>query len=290
MNKKLQMGLFLLSVLATSVFANAESRVQCSEVQSKLMHRAVAYCAILPPSYDKQTSRKFPVVYFLHGLGDNEQSLVNSGGWNIYDNLVREKKVREYVIIVPAGYRSFYVDAANGKLPYEQFFFSEFMPAMELKYRIGTTRAERGLIGVSMGGFGALHYAFAHPDKFAAVSVHMAALIDELPASFNSNAEQRIMEAAFGNPPDRAHYRSVSPISEAQTAPKVSLQRLKIYFDCGSDDTYNFEIGTQALHKVLEKRGIAHEYHIYPGSHSIAYVKQHFPASLEFQSKALGAK
>ena len=73
--------------------AHAASRVDCGRIESAILHRAVPYCVMLPPSFDSDKTRKFPVVYYLHGLGDNEQSLINAGGWNIYDDLLSQKKV-----------------------------------------------------------------------------------------------------------------------------------------------------------------------------------------------------
>jgi S-formylglutathione hydrolase FrmB len=71
---------------------------------------------------------------------------------------------------------------------------------------------------------------------------------------------------------------------------RSALQGLKIYFDCGAQDDFGFNIGSEALHKLLERRGIPHEFHLYPGRHSGDYVARHFPASLRFVSEALKAK
>ena len=116
--------------------------------------------------FAENKARRYPVAYYLHGLGDNEQSLVNLGGWSIYDRLMREKKIGEFVVLAPAGFASFYINSRDGKFRYEDFFLHEFLPAMEKKYRIGTTRSQRGILGVSMGGYGALHYGFKYPECF----------------------------------------------------------------------------------------------------------------------------
>lgn len=281
--------LALVLLLGISVpFASAASRVECSVVQSKLLARKVPYCVVLPPSYDAEKTKRFPVIYYLHGLGDNEQSLVNAGGWNVYEQLLRKKKIGEFVMIGPAGFQSFYLDSQDGSLPYEQFFFTEFMPAVERKYRIGNTRDQRALLGISMGGFGAMHYAFARPQMFRAVSTHMAALRPNLPSSFAMQGEQRLMEAVFGHPTDAQYYKKVSPFTLAQKQPKSSLKGLAIRFDVGSNDDYGFDEGAAAFHKLLESRGVPHEYHVYPGTHNWSYVVQHFGESLEFLSKSLG--
>jgi len=284
---------FLFSGVLLSVAqpqAPPQSKVECSSLQSRILNRAVPYCVMLPPSYAQGKSRLYPAAYYLHGLGDNEQSLVNLGGWSVYDQLAREKKIGEFVVIAPAGFTSFYINSRDGKFRYEDFFLDEFMPAMEKKYRIGKTASQRGIMGVSMGGYGALHYAFKYPQKFAAVSANMPALIEQLPRELNQEWEQWLMADVFGNPPDKSFYEKNSPFHLARTAPPPTLGRMTIYFDCGAQDRFGFNAGTSAMDKLLTQRGVAHQSHIYPGGHDWQFVLAHFAASLQAQSKGLGAK
>ncbi len=266
----------------------AESKVECSTLQSRILARQVPYCVMLPPSYAQDSVRRFPVAYYLHGLGDNEQSLVNLGGWTIYDQLMREKKIGEFVLVAPAGFTSFYVNSKDGQFRYEDFFLHEFLPAMEKKYRIGNTRSQRGIMGISMGGYGALHYGFEYPEMFAAVSANMPALIEHLPRDFSQDWQRRLMGAIFGDPPDLAFYEKNSAFHLARTAPVSELKGMTIYFDCGADDRYGFNTGTLAMDKLLTGRGVPHEAHIYPGGHNWQFALAHFAASLEAQSKGLG--
>jgi S-formylglutathione hydrolase FrmB len=135
-----------------------------------------------------------------------------------------------------------------------------------------------------MGGFGALHLAFRHPQLFSSVSAHSAALIDKLP-SFAGNSltspRTRIFGGVFGNPLDPAFWQQNSPTAQARAA---NLASLKIYFDCGDQDDYGFEAGATALDKVLTARHIPHEFHLYPGRHDYTYFAAHIPASLTFAS------
>jgi S-formylglutathione hydrolase FrmB len=61
---------------------------------------------------------------------------------------------------------------------------------------------------------------------------------------------------------------------------------LKIYFDCGDQDSYGFDSGARSLDSLLNKRKVAHEFHIYPGGHDWPYFAEHLPKSLMFISKA----
>jgi S-formylglutathione hydrolase FrmB len=243
---------------------------------------------MLPPSYDKEKTRRYPVLYYLHGLGDNEQSLINAGGWNLYEDDLAQKKVGEFLIVTPYGFQSFYINSRDGKMRYEDFFLREFLPAMEKKYRLKSGRNSRGIMGVSMGGFGALHYAFKYPQMFVSVSAHMAALQDKLPQEVGGNPQGKMMGTIFGSPIDEAYYQANNPLHLAKTAPPASLKNMKIYFDCGDHDYYGFNVGNAQLDEVLRQRKVPHEFHIYPGGHDMQFVLDHFGASLQWHSKAFG--
>jgi S-formylglutathione hydrolase FrmB len=266
------------------------SHVVCSALHSRILARSVPYCVLLPPSYARDTGRRYPVAYFLHGFGDNQQALVNLDDSGIYDRLLAGKKIGEFVIIAPYGFTSFYVNSFNGKFRYQDFFFREFLSAMQKKYRIGDTTAQRGVMGISMGGYGALHYAFEYPGKFAVVSATMPATMNELPRELSGPAFKPSLGGVFGYPPDRAFMEANSPIHLAAMAPVAELRRLTIYFDCGAQDRFDFDRGTRELDALLTRRGVPHEAHIYPGGHNWQFVAQHIAASLEAQSRGLHAK
>lgn len=278
----------LFALLALIGAAHAGSRVDCRQLQSKILGRAVPYCVMLPPSYDTQKTQRYPVLYYLHGLGDNEQSLINGGGWSIYEDQLAQNKIGEFLIVTPNGFHSFYINSRDGKARYEDFFLREFMPAIEKKYRIKPGRGSHGIMGVSMGGYGALHYAFKYPQMFVSVSSHMAALRDALPPNIDSIPEGALLANIFGTPINTAYYQANNPLSLARKAPLTSLKGLKIYFDCGEQDTYRFDVGATQLDQILKSRGIPHEFHLYPGGHDLMYVLQHFATSLQWHSRAFG--
>lgn len=279
------LGLLLVAG-ALSAPAFAAGRVECSTVTSVRMKSNVAFCAFLPPSYDQKKTQRFPVLYLLHGLGDNHESLINTGSWNMVERLQEQKRIGEFVIITPNAGRSFYINSKNGRVPYEDFFIREFMPAMEKRFRIGTTRAQRGISGISMGGYGAMRFAFKYPQMFAAVSAHAPALIEKMPRGAEHAGVARITGTAFGTPFDPVFWERNAPFVFAKT---FSPNGLKIYFDCGERDEYGFEVGARAMQRLLKSRKIPHEAHIYPGNHGWQYFAEHLDESLEFQSKALGA-
>jgi S-formylglutathione hydrolase FrmB len=288
---KIQNSKLFLAILLTSSLAFGQGRVECSAVKSAILARPVKYCALLPPSYGSP-AKTYPVLYFLHGLGDNEQSLVASGAWNIIERLRETGKIGEMVVVTPAGDRSFYINSRDGRVRYEDFFIREFVPEIERRYHAGGARAHRAVGGVSMGGYGALRFAFKYPQLFAAVAVHMAAIYDRLPpalaAAAAADPRGRRLDAAgaFGNPPDEAYWQANSPLRFARSAP---LQRLAIYFDCGDRDDYGFDAGARALDQALTARHVPHEFHLYPGGHDWMYVADHFGDAIQFEWRALSA-
>ena len=276
---------FFLLLRPSMAFA-ASGRVECNSLPSKLLGRTVPYCVLLPPSYDADKSRSFPILYFFHGLGDDEQMFVHTGGWNLVEDLWERKQLGEFLIATPAAGATFYINSHDGKARYEDFLVEEFLPGIERKFRAKLGRANRAVSGVSMGGYGALHLAFRHPELFSAVSAHSGALIEKLPAFLGGVAQNspraRVFGGTFGSPPDAAFWDRNSPIAVAKTA---SLGNLKIYLDCGSEDDFGFEAGATALDRVLTSRKIRHEFHLYPGRHDWQYFATHLPASLEFHSR-----
>ena len=106
----------------------------------------------------------------------------------------------------------------------------EFLPAMEKKYRIGRTRSQRGILGISMGGYGALHYGFKYPEMFAAVSANMPALIEHVPPELSQEWQQESMGTIFGDPPDMTFFEKNSPFHLARTAPLAALRHMEDLF------------------------------------------------------------
>jgi len=268
----------------------AAGRAECVSQPSKILARAVPYCVLLPPSYDVEKTRRYPILYLLHGLGDNDQFLIHSGGMNLIEDLWEQHSLGELLIVTPAAGASFYINSRDGKRRYEDFFLQEFIPAVEKRYRTRPGRGSRGIAGISMGGYGALHIAFRHPQLFAAASAHSAALVEQWPKTSALNSQQarqlRVLGDAFGAPFDTAFWKQNDPVSIAGTA---NLAGLKIYFDCGSEDDYGFDVGAAALDKLLTSRRIPHEFHLYPGGHDWTYFAEHLPALLEFEFHAFGS-
>lgn len=284
-------ALILAASLLFAAPARAAARAECGAVPSKILRGSVPYCILLPPSYDSDKSRRYPILYFLHGLHENAEVLLDSGGWDLIQDLWNQRQIGEYLIVTPSADDTFYINSLSGREDYQSFFVREFMPYIEHRYRVRAERSQRGIGGVSMGGYGALRFAFLYPQLFAAVTAHSPALIEEPEAQVTPGVADEITQfvgTAFGSPFDRKYWTRASPFAVVKEHPRPV--GLKIYFDCGRQDSFGFDRGAEKFHQLLDSHGIPNEFHLYPGSHDWAYFAQHLPASLEFQSRAFGLR
>jgi S-formylglutathione hydrolase FrmB len=280
---------FILAAALTSSPAAAQGRIDCSLMQSKILQRPVRYCAMLPPNYDKGRPKKYPILYFLHGMGQNEQALTLGGGWGLIEDLRQRRTIGDFLIVSVEGRGSFFINSADGTQRYSDFFLSEFIPHIETQFHVIRTRKTRGITGLSMGGYGALRFAFSHPELFGSVSVQSAALITDSPKQINTDLERagplaNLLGGVFGNPIDVAHWNQNNPFLLARQN-RARLKTMAIYINCGQQDDFGFEAGANKLHRQLLAEGVPHEFHLYPGAHTPDYFLSHLGETLRFHSQ-----
>jgi len=277
-------------VAGGSTHALAQGRIDCSSIKSHILGRAVRYCVMLPASYETDHEKKYPILYFLHGLGENEQALLRSGGWELIEDLRQQNEIGDFLIAAPEGWDSFFINSADGRDRYSDFLLSEFLPYIETHYRIIRERKTRGVTGLSMGGYGALRLAFAYPKLFGSVSAQSPALITETPQQLDADLRDAgrlasLLGGVFGNPIDVRHWRENNPYELARKN-RLELKTQAIYFNCGQEDEYGFAGGATKLHQQLLAEGIPHVFHLYPGGHNAEYFLSHLGETMEFHWKA----
>src|SRR5262249_47285821 len=140
-------------------FASRElaGTVEYGDVESKLLGSNVKYGVYLPPGYKDPANaeKKYPIVFFLHGLWESGERWVGRGGAVMFDDAIKEKKLPPVIVLIPDAGTSFYSDTLDGKRPYARFFIEEFVPWADKTFRTTGKRADRLIAGNSMGGFGA---------------------------------------------------------------------------------------------------------------------------------------
>jgi S-formylglutathione hydrolase FrmB len=88
----------------------------------------------------------------------------------------------------------------------------------------------------------------------------------------------------FGNPIDVQHWNANSPFELARKN-RIAIAKQAIYFNCGEQDEFGFAEGATKLHTQLQREGIRHEFHLYPGGHDAEYFLSHLHETVEFHWK-----
>lgn len=269
--------------------ANAfAGRIEYAEFPSASLGRNVRYAVSLPPSYHKPGAppQRYPLVIFLHGLNNDERDWESRCIETKLEALRASSKVGEFIVAIPYGANSFYLNARDGTR-YEDAIVKDFLPFVDKTYRTLPAPRSRLIEGISMGGYGALLIAFKHPELFAGVAAHSAALFDELPQPPKSPGDRGgkyrydLAAKLFGAPPDPAFFQANNPLHLAR-ANAAAIKRLKIYFDIGESDRYGFERGNAQLSAVLKAAGVAHEYTLAPGAHGWSFLSDRSEPAFTF--------
>jgi S-formylglutathione hydrolase FrmB len=275
----------------------------------------------LPAGYDPTDARRYPVLYYLNGLGGDETNWVELAKLDVAANALG----LEAIVVMPDGDNNFYVDGLRKEdhaacmkdgtgmfIPtqprkktcvrasnYETYIVKDLVGWVDGKYKTITGREGRGIAGLSMGGFGALTLAMRHPGLFSAVASHsgLDALLYQGPFPYEKGkvvlakdtsglaALGRVgdwLRSIFGD--DLAFWRAHDP---ATLVHKLAPGTLKIYLDCGTEDLFAFHNGMQYLHDLLLEKQIDHEYYLGPGGHDFAFWTERLPKSLAFFRKSL---
>ncbi len=251
-------------------------------VKSKLLNSDRKFAIYLPPDYET-SQRTYPVLYLLHGAGDDQTGWVQFGEvLNITDKAIRDGLATPMIIVMPdanTGRRGYFNDA-RGDWKYEDFFFQELMPHIEKTYRVKSEKRYRAVAGLSMGGGGSFMYALHRPDLFAAacpLSAYIGPLsVEETKRNF-SRMNINLPDSAVATYHNR--HNAVSLINSMADSVKRSV---RWYIDCGDDD-FLYE-GNALVHIAMRKKEIPHEFRVRDGAHNWTYWRTALPVVLEFVS------
>jgi enterochelin esterase-like enzyme len=266
--------------------APAGQVVEGLSMPSAVLGRDVNFAVYLPPDY-APSSRRYPVVYLLHGYTDEESAWVQFGEVNLAaDRAIASRDIPPMIIVMPDAGLTWYINDSQNKVRYEDMFIQEFIPHIDKTYRTRPKKEYRGVSGLSMGGWGALVYPMRHPDVFAACAAFSAAVWTN--EDFMSMGEKGYLDKlglVFGpNPPGKdrltPHFLSYSPLEQAKTMNIDALKTVRYYIDCGDDDS--FFKGDSALHIALADRKIPHEFRVRDGGHTWSYWRTGIVDGLKF--------
>jgi enterochelin esterase-like enzyme len=286
---------FLLSISAG--FAASGLRIMESLVMhSSILKQDVHFSVCLPANY-YQAKRSFPVVYLLHGLGDDETSWLEYGQISQYaDKLVEDGDADPMIFIMPEAFRTYYVNDYKSTFMYQDMFVNELVPHIDSIFSTIADRQHRALMGYSMGGFGALILHLKHPDIFGtAVPLSISVRTDEQYMTEDASGWDDQWGRLFGEPgltgKDRIteYYKQNSPFHVLSLMSAGDIQKLNIYIDNG-DKEQTLCRSNEELHILMRDLNIPHEFRVRDGGHSFQYWCSALPNALKFISDSFEGK
>lgn len=274
--------LLLACVNWVNLFSQGGVVTENLSLKSEILNGERKYAIYLPPDYGA-SNRNYPVLYLLHGSGDDQTGWIQFGEvLKIADRAILQGDATSVIIVMPdaSSGRKGYFNSLDNKWKYEDFFFKEFMPYIEKEYRIKSEKRFRAIAGLSMGGGGAFIYALRHPDIFSSacpLSANMGYLnLDDFKNAHKESVQNLKREAIYN------YYSNHNAFSIIKSQTESKLKSVNWYIDCGDDD-FLYE-GNSLVHIALKKRNIPHEYRVRDGAHNWTYWRSALPDVLHFIS------
>lgn len=277
--------LLLCFIFPTILFAQTGKVFDSLSVKSEVLNMERKYAVYLPPDYDS-SERSYPVLYLLHGAGDDQTGWVQFGEvLRITDEAIRNGSATPMVIVMPdanTGKRGYFNDI-KGEWRYEDFFFGELMPHVEKKYRIKGEKRYRAIAGLSMGGGGTFMYALHHPELFSS-ACPLSAATGPLSQEDARSYFERWGNIGASDEEIQSYYQKHSALALIKNMPDDQKNEVRWFIDCGDDD-FLYE-GNSLVHIAMKKKEIPHEYRVRQGRHSWTYWRESLPVVLTFVSDA----
>lgn len=276
---------FLLFLLPVSIIAQTGRVYDNKIVTSKILKMDRKYAVYLPPDYFT-SERTYPVLYLLHGAGDDQTGWVTFGEvLHITDKAILEGKATPMIIVMPdanTGIRGYFNDI-KGDWKYEDFFFQELIPHIEKTFRAKTEKRYRAISGLSMGGGGTFMYALHRPDMFSSACPLSAATGPITLTDARTYFERRGLQNATDTEIE-TYFKRHSVLQLLETVPADQVKSVRWYIDCGDDD-FLYE-GNSLVHIAMKKKELPHEFRIRDGAHNWTYWRESLPTVLDFVSQA----
>ena len=279
--------LFLLLSTMLLCLPSLAGRIVTDTLKSRILSAEVAYNVYLPDGFDL-ASRRYPVFYLLHGLSDDYRAWRDKGQMQtVVDELIGTGECVPVVIVMPNAGGPDTHNTWNGyfNMPgwsYEDFFFQEFLPAVEQKYHAVGDKEHRAVMGLSMGGGGSTVYCQRHPDMFSSCYA-MSPWLDHGTSDVKAGAEKDkryyVCEAV------REH-SALRFVEQADDATKEKLRTVRWFFDCGDDD-FLFDQSVR-MHQLMRSARIHDELRVRNGVHNWEYWHQALRMALPFASRNFG--
>ena len=278
---------FLLVALTTLIALSSGARVVTDSIQSKVLGDKVKFNVWLPFGFEMNPDAKYPVLYLLHGFTDTYSAWVQKGRVDeIADELLGTGEIKPMVIVMPNAGGPDTRNVWNGYFDmdgwaYEKFFYTEFIPYVEGKYRIVGDRDHRAVSGLSMGGGGSTVYAQRHPDMFSSCYAMSAWLTSGDTPIKADDKSTYVMKAVHD-------HDAIEFVKNASDAVKADLRTVRWFIDIGDDD-FLFDQDIE-LYGAMRRARIPCELRVRNGGHTWEYWHTALRTSLPFASRNFDSK
>ncbi len=274
--------LFIFAVIPFFAIAQGSKVFDNLTLKSKILNMERKYAIYLPPDYET-SQRSYPVLYLLHGSGDDQTGWIQFGEVQyIADQSFIKGLATQMIIVMPDANttKKGYFNDPKNEWRYEDFFFQEFMPFIEKNYRTKNEKRFRAISGLSMGGGGAFIYALHHPELFASscpLSASVGSLNIEEATKYLLKSDSSLDNNTINN-----FFNINSALQQINTISDQQKKAVRWYIDCGDDDRLGE--GNMLVHIAMTKKDIPHEFRIRDGGHTWTYWRASLPKVLEFIS------
>jgi len=288
----------------------AQSRLQLGlSMPSATLKRSIPYAIYQPriaiklgPAL-KKSSAKLPVLYLLHGHGDNENAWARYGHIKTtLDELIATRQIKPLIVVMPMAGNSWYVDDARQKGfgAIAKALTGDLVHGIDKRYPSDACRQRRAIGGLSMGGFGAVLYAFKNQDKYSAAISLSGSLFP--PGLASSRRRKRRMSHLFGGvygePFDIARFnawnvfplvtRAMGAVANGHSANHPPEQGLPaVWLAAGDKDFPAILRGTVRLHQKLRRGGAISQLRIDDAGHTWSYWRKAIRPALKWLSPHL---
>ncbi len=260
--KELLLSAYLLGI---SFLLNA-AKTDTIVVHSPSMKKNIKACVVIPENYNN-TEKSFPVLYLLHGYGGNYATFIKNFP------VISEAADQYGMLLVCAdgGLSGWYMDSpVDSLMRYETYITKELVPFIDSTYATIIHREGRAIMGLSMGGHGALYLTIRHQQMFGAAG-SMSGCLDLRPFSNNWDLSGRL--GSIDTYPENWEENSV-----INMLGRIKNDSLSIITDCGVDDVF-ISVNRQ-VHEKMISLNISHDYIERPGGHTREYWSSALPYQL----------
>ena len=214
------------------------------------------YLIYLPPCYERDLNFRYPTLYLLHGIDNDDTMWESLGIFMAMNEGLQAGKLAPAIVVLPDGNYDLFVNTSGGPGSYAAQIVDELIPSVDHLYRTDARNTMRAIGGISRGGVWSLEIGFDNPDLFGVVAGHSPCL----------------------------YYNEVPPMLDPlKMTLKLSLKRQRIWLDAGDADGCLPD--TEDMHAALDSVEVSHAYYVWPGSHMLEYWAAHLSDYLEFYTQ-----